>query len=239
MNKLSENLIFTFFVSLAMVIIDAFYHLATETAIHINYVAVKFTIIFLTVFLVAYWIGKSTTDGIFTSIAGPVVFYIYYLFANPTLNRAVFKIDENFGYIFVHIAALLISYFLVYRIWKLKKGSELTQSLAYAFIIALCIYGLDAGFQLSYVQFTTHNEEETARTLNFITSIYLIVLFFVLSFLSYFFIKNSKIQTIILVIGSSAIIYFIGRDITRSLVGIVSAFIPIYLGKIYLSKNKI
>ena len=58
-----------------MVVLDALYHLATETAVHINYVAVKFTVIFLVVFLVANWVGKSLTDGVFTSIAGPVIFY--------------------------------------------------------------------------------------------------------------------------------------------------------------------
>ncbi len=237
MNKLAETLIFSFFVSLVMVVIDAIYHLATETAVHINYVAVKFTIIFLVVFLVAYWVGKSTMDGIFTSTAGPVIFYIYYVFANPTLNREVFKIDENFGYIFVHIAALLIAYFVIYKVWILKKGTKLVKSLAYAFIITLCIYGLDAGYQLSYVQFTTNNEEETARTLNFITSIYLAILIFTLSFLSNYLIKNTNIQIAFLVVGSAIVIYFIGQNIARSLAGIIAALIPTYLSKIYLKQK--
>ena len=151
MNKLSENLVFSFFVSFAMVTLDALYHLATETAVHINYATVKFTVIFLVVFLVVYWVGKSATEGIFTSVSGPVIFYVYYIFANSTLNRAIFKIDENFGYIFVHITALLIAYFVIYRAWVLKKGPKLMKSLAYSFVMALCIYGLDAGYQLSLV----------------------------------------------------------------------------------------
>ena len=102
MSKLIENIIFSFFVTLVMVVIDAIYHLATETAVHINYAAAKFTVIFLVVFLVSYWIGKSKRDGAFTSVTGPAVFYLYYIFANPTLNREIFKIDENFGYIFVN-----------------------------------------------------------------------------------------------------------------------------------------
>lgn len=237
MDKLPENLIFSFFVSLTMVVIDAMYHLATETAVHINYVAVKFTVIFLTVFLVAHWVGKSTGDGIFTSISGPVIFYIYYIFANPTLNREIFRIDENFGYIFVHIFALLIAYFTVYRIWVLKKVSKFVKSLAYAFIISLCIYGLDAGYQLSYTQFITHNEEMTARVLSFITSIYLAGALFLLSFLSHFFIKEQKVKLSVLVIISAVIIYFIGQNITRSLVGIIAAFVPVYLSNIFLTRK--
>ena len=220
-----------------MVIIDAIYHLATETAVDILYVAVKFTIIFLVVFLVAYWVGKSLTEGIFTSVAGPVIFYIYYIFANSTLNREVFKIDENFGYIFVHIAALLVAYFVVYRTWVLKKGSGPIKSLAYAFIIALCIYGLDAAFQLSYVQFTTHNEEETARLLGFTASVYLIGLLFALSFLSYYFIKNKNVQMAVLVAGSAALIYFFGSNLIRSLAGLLDSSLLVYLAKTYMAKK--
>lgn len=220
-----------------MVILDALYHLATETAVHINYVAVKFTVIFLVVFLVAYWVGKGIVDGVFTSIAGPVIFYVYYIFANPTLNRALFKIDENFGYIFVHIAALLTAYFVVYKAWVQKKGSAIVKSLAYAFVIALCIYGLDAGYQLSIVQFTTHNEEQTAMVLGFAAGVYLAALLFALSFLSNFFIKSQNVQNLALIIGSAAIIYFVGQNIARSLIGAADAIIPVYLAKIYLARK--
>lgn len=220
-----------------MVVLDALYHLATETAVHINYVAVKFTVIFSTVFLVAYWVGKSKTDGIFTSVAGPVIFYVYYIFANPTLNRAVFKIDENFGYIFVHIAALLAAYFVVYYAWFLKKGSHIVKSLAFAFIIALCIYGLDAGYQLSRVQFTTHNEEMTARVLSFVPSIYLVLLLFALSFASNLFIKKANLQITFIVLGTVLIIFSLSQNITRSVAGIAAGFVPLYLSKIYLART--
>ena len=220
-----------------MVVLDALYHLATETAVHINYAAVKFTVIFLVVFLVVYWVGKSLTDGIFTSISGPVIFYFYYIFANSTLNRAIFKIDENFGYIFVHIAALLISYFVIYEIWAGKKGAKLAKSMAFAFIIALCIFGLESGFRLAAIQLQTHNEEINARTLQFITSLYLVLLFFGLLFLSNYFIKNKKIEIIISGIGSGIIVYAIGQDIVRSIVGLVSAFALLNISKFYLSKT--
>ena len=236
MSKLAESLIFSFFVALSMVMLDALYHLATETAVHINYAAVKFTIIYFVVFLVCYWVGKSNTEGIFTSVSGPVIFYVYYIFANPTLNRELFKIDENFGYIFVHITALLIAYFVFYKVWVLRKGNKLVKSLGYAFIISLCIYGLDAGYQLSYVQFTTHNEEMTAKVLNFASSIYLVLLLFAVSFLSYFFVKNHKIQQTTLFAGSVLLIYLFGQNIGRSIFSIVTLLLILYLANIY---NKI
>ena len=237
MNRLAENLVFSFFVSLVMVMLDALYHLATETAVHINYAAVKFIVIFLVVFLVANWVGKSITDGIFTSVSGPVIFYVYYVFANSTLNRALFKIDENFGYIFIHIAALLIAYFVIYETWALKKGSEFARSLSFAFVIALCIYGLDAGFQLSLVQFTTHDEEQTARTLNFKTSVYLVGLFFAISFLSNFFIKSKYVEIAALVAGSALAVYFMSHNILRSFVGIVDSALPIVIAKFYIKQK--
>ena len=236
MNKLSESFVFSFFVALSMVMLDALYHLATETAVHINYAAVKFTVIYLVVFLVCYWVGKSKTEGIFTSISGPVIFYVYYIFANPTLNREIFRIDDNFFYIFVHIAALLIAYFVFYKIWVLKKGNKLVKSLGYAFIISLCVFGLDAGYQLSYVQFTTHNEELTARTLNFASSIYLVLLLFALSFLPHFFLKNHKIQQTALFAGSVVVIYLLGQNIGRSVSSFASIFLILCLSNLY---NKI
>ena len=237
MKRLAETILFSFFVSLSMVVLDAFYHLATETAVHILYVAVKFTIIFILVFLVAYWVGKGAVDGLFTSIAGPVIFYIYYIFANPTLNRQIFKIDENFGYIFVHIAALLISYFFVYHFWYRKKGSGLEKSLAYAFVVSLCIWGLNAGYQMAYAQLTTHNEEEVARLLSFAPSIYLAGIFFALAFLSNFFIKSRNIEMILLVLGSSLAVYFMGHSMINSFAGIAAAFVPAFLAKVYFNEK--
>ena len=220
-----------------MVALDSLYHLATETAVHINYAAVKFTIIFLVVFLVAHWVGKSVVDGIFTSMAGPVLFYIYYIFANPTLNRQIFRIDDNFWYIFIHIAALLVAYFVVYRAWVLKKVSGFTKSISFAVILSLCIYGLDAGYQLLHVQFTTHDEELTARTLNFYSSILLAVLLFVLLLLSDFFIKSKKTGMTIIVIGTAILIYFIGHDPQRILAGAPGAFILLYINHIYARRK--
>ena len=72
MGRIFRTFIFSFFASLIAVAIDAFYHLATETTVHINYVAVKFVIIFAAVFLVAYWSGKRIVDIIFASISGTV-----------------------------------------------------------------------------------------------------------------------------------------------------------------------
>ncbi len=238
MNKVSESIIFSFFISLVMVVLDAIYHLATETAVHINYVAVKFTIIFLVVFLVAYFIGKSKTDWIFTSLAGPVIFYAYYVFANPTLNRELFRIDENFGYIFVHIAALLIAYFVFYNIWALRNGNRLARMLGYAFIISLCIFGIDSGYRLAYVQFTTHNEEIAAGVMDMQSSLIQVFLIFIVAAASYRLISNIKIRAPAIVFGSVVIIYFMGHDILRTLAAIASSLALVYLGNFYVKEAK-
>ena len=99
-----------------MVMLDVIYHLATETAVHINYVAVKFTIIYLTLFLTTYWVGKSWNNGVFATITGPMLFYIYYRVADATINRELFKIDESFGYIFLHIAVFALAYAVVFNL---------------------------------------------------------------------------------------------------------------------------
>ena len=158
MGRIFRTFIFSFFASLIAVAIDAFYHLATETTVHINYVAVKFVIIFAAVFLVAYWSGKRIVDIIFASISGPVIFYVYYIFAYPTLDRSIFKIDENFGYIFVHIFAMLISYFIVFKILNKKylgKNSIKIQKTKFALLFV--IFGI-IGSIYTFIPYKTIND---------------------------------------------------------------------------------
>ena len=131
---------------------------------------------------------------------------------------------------------MLIAYFVVYKIWVLKKGNNLIKSLGYAFIISLCIYGLDASYQLSYAQFTTGNEEIAARVLSFASSIYLALLLFALSFLPHFFIKNPKLQMAALILGPVLAISLFGQNIGRSLFSIVSISVILYLAHLYNKK---
>ena len=238
MNKLSDSLIFSFFVSLSMVTIDALYHLATETAVHINYVAVKFTVIFFVVFLVSYMVGKSLKDGIFSSVAGPVVFYFYYVFANPTLNRAVFKIDENVGYIFVHIAAMLLAYFSVYNYWLAKKGGKFMKSAAYAFVIALCVFGIYAGFKMGNSQLASHDEEQVVKVLSFQSSFHFFLAVFALSFISDFFIRHEELKTALFAICAGLIAFIWDKNPITSGVVLASAAALSFLGGFYIKQTK-
>ena len=61
--------------------------------------------------MITQFIGKGIEEGIAASIYGPLIFYIYYLFAGATLNREVFRIDEQFWFMFLHILFMLIAYF--------------------------------------------------------------------------------------------------------------------------------
>lgn len=233
MNKFIDSLLFSFFVSISMVMLDALYHLATETAVHINYVLVKITIIFLTLFLTSFWIGKGKHEGIFACILGPIIFYIYYLFADSTLNREVFKLDDSFGYIFLHIFVFAISYLIMYNFLVLKKGLQEIKTTGLAFIMALTIFGLDSFYRLGKIQLTTKNEELVAKVMSFSESLYLVLFLIVIYFLIFYYIKNQKIIAVSYLIGTLFGIYFIGQDISRVIFGITS-IIPLFLMKYYL-----
>lgn len=115
MKRLWSVLSFSFLVALSMNFLDSFFHLLASTTVHLDYVAVKFTIIFVSVLVVAWLSGMSFGNGLFTSIFGPGMFYIYYRMVSPTLDRSVFTLDENVGYILLHAAMLLFAYVVMFR----------------------------------------------------------------------------------------------------------------------------
>lgn len=119
-----QNALKTFFfcviVTLVLNAIDMSFHYAAGTAVHLNYVAVKLTIIFLSVYGISQFIGISTRDGIVASIFGPFMFWLYYFFAYPTLDREVFWLDEQFYFMFIHIAMMFVAYFTSYW-WMIGK----------------------------------------------------------------------------------------------------------------------
>ncbi len=94
-----------------MNLLDIIFHYFTNTAVHLGYVAVKLTIIFISVYLIAQFIGITKREGIITSIFNPFMFYLYYLFAYPTLDRNIFRLDDQFYFFFAHFIMLLITYF--------------------------------------------------------------------------------------------------------------------------------
>jgi len=117
-----RSFLFAVLVTLAMNALDMTYHVLTDTAVHLGYVAVKFTVIFLTVFLIDWLVGRSWKDQVFGSIAGPAIFFVYYLVATPTLDRSQFVIDEAIWYVAVHAVALGLSYWLASTVVKRADG---------------------------------------------------------------------------------------------------------------------
>lgn len=125
--------------------LDMTYHLATGWAVHLNYVAIKLTVIFLSVWMITQFIGIGKEEGIVASIFGPFIFYIYYVFAGATLNREIFKIDEQFWFFFLHAGLMLIAYFSAWSFlyskkeWKKTAGFVITVSFTAIALHALLV----------------------------------------------------------------------------------------------------
>jgi hypothetical protein len=237
MNKFIDTLLFSLLVAFPMIMIDALYHLATETAVHLHYILVKIFLIFLILFLTTHWIGKGRNQGIFVSIAGPFIFYIYYVFADPTLNRNVFRIGESFAHMFLHIAVFAVSYAIVYNYLTKGNGSPRLNNLAAAFSLGFMAYGLDAMYQLSKDQIQTYNAEVNAATLHFSGSLYLVALFMIAAFLCFSYIKNTKTKVLTFMIVSLIGIFIVGHSLTRTLTGIITVGLPLLLINYYLRNN--
>lgn len=110
----ASTFFFSVLVTLGMNALDLAYHVLTSTVIHLNYVAVKFTIVFLAVFLTAHVVGIGMKHGIFTAVLGPFAFWVYYVKAYATIPREVFIVDEAIGYFFIHAFFLLLVYCVAY-----------------------------------------------------------------------------------------------------------------------------
>ncbi len=165
MNKSYPNLLFSAVVTAVMNGIDMTYHLATGWAVHLNYVAIKITIIFLTVWMITQFIGKGVEEGLVSSLFAPFIFYIYYVFAGATLNRAVFKIDEQFWFYFLHVACMLIAYFAAWYFVSSKKHGMRTIS----FVVAAAFLGvaLDALYIMARWRLQGIDEETAAHWMMF------------------------------------------------------------------------
>ncbi|MBI2139741.1 hypothetical protein HYU14_02365 [Candidatus Woesearchaeota archaeon] len=213
-----------------MVVLDMLYHLAGGTAVHLLYVLVKFFVIFLVTFLTAHFVGRSTREGWFTTISGPIIFYLYYRFANPTLNREVFVLDEQFWFVFAHIAMMVISYFGVYYFVFGKKDSIKAKSIVSVFVLALLVIGIDILYQLTYVHITTGgNEEENARALHFEKSFNLFALVFLLGLAAGKIKKHPFARGAAFAAAVSIAIYLTSFSMPRAFFGIVSGALPYWL----------
>jgi uncharacterized membrane protein len=179
MNSFLKALVFAVAVTLGMNALDMTFHVATDTAVHLNYVAVKFTIVFAAVFLIAWLVGIGRTQGIVTALLGPVAFYIYYRVASATIDHSLFRIDDAVWYICIHAIALGIMYFLGSRV--IKKGD----SLSFAAFCGLASLALHWGWIMFVIKWTGGTDEATmlAMTLNaaIIAFVFLFVLIYAMS----------------------------------------------------------
>ncbi len=161
MNKFYSKFFFSIIVTAAMNAIDMIYHLATGWAVHLNYVAVKLTIIFLSVWMITQFIGIGKEEGITAGFLGPFMFYIYYLFANATLNREIFRIDEQFWFFFLHFAFMLTAYFAALTLLKSKK--HWNRTLSFAMLASFSAIAFDALFIMVRWRIQGIDEETAAK----------------------------------------------------------------------------
>ena len=100
-------------VALAASTFDILFHFFLGTEVHLGYVAVKVTVIFFTIFFVTRWAGVDYTRGLVGAAIAAIMFYIYYRFAEATLDRTVFKIDEDTLFILIHFVGIYLPYYLI------------------------------------------------------------------------------------------------------------------------------
>ena len=158
MNKFYSNFLFSIAVTAVMNALDMTYHLATGWAVHLNYVAIKLTVIFLSTWMITQFIGVGKEEGIVASIFGPFIFYVYYVFAGATLNREIFRIDEQFWFFFLHVALMLIAYFSAWSFAK-SKGSAIRTA---GFAITASFFALALDALLIMVKWRLQGVEEEA-----------------------------------------------------------------------------
>lgn len=189
MNKAWTAFVFGIVVTLAMNALDMLYHVATDTAVHLNYVAVKFTIIFATVFLIALVIGRGRTPGIVTSILGPVAFYFYYSVASPTLDRSMFTIDEAVWYVVVHVIALAIAYWLAQSSIAKDKGGKAP----FAILTSLAALPLYWGWLMALVKLGGGLDEDTTKVMTMGAAFLSLAIIFALIYIATWFCKKGYV----------------------------------------------
>ena len=164
MNKTLSNVLFSVLLTLVMNGLDIVYHLATDWAVHLNYVAVKLTVVFLATFLIVQYAGKGKEQGIVTSVVGPFMFYLYYLSANPTINRELFNIDEQFWFFFLHFAFMMIAYFSAQQLFQADGWRKHT---GFVILTTIGALALDAIFIMARLKALGFDEEAEVRFLTF------------------------------------------------------------------------
>lgn len=120
---------FAFVVTMAAMAIDMMVHMSGEPlfgvdiAVHLPYVLVKTTIVLWTLFWFSRWVGVNGRDGIVASFMSSVLFDIYYNYAEPTLDRTIFTLDEAATFIVIHFFCIVIPYLILWK-WLMVKSEN-------------------------------------------------------------------------------------------------------------------
>ncbi|MBS3138785.1 hypothetical protein J4207_03710 [Candidatus Woesearchaeota archaeon] len=220
MNKTLSNVLFAVLLTLVMNGLDITYHLATDWAVHINYVAVKLTVVFLATFLIVQFSGKVTEQGIVTSIIGPFMFYLYYLSANPTINRELFKIDEQFWFFFLHFAFMMIAYFSAQQLFQATGWRKNT---GFVILTTVGALALDAIFVMARLKVLGLDEEAEALFMTFGVIVIPLVVFLVASVLLLYW--KGKTAHIIVSLLAGLALGFITGDVLHGVAAAISFFV--------------
>lgn len=121
--NVKNSLVFAVVVTLAGMTIDISAHLLTNTAVHFPYIATKFLVVAFTLLLFTLWIGADYKQGIVAVLLAVYLFYIYYRFTEPTLDRTVFTLDEHVIWTLFHWVAVYTSYALILYLIKNEKSA--------------------------------------------------------------------------------------------------------------------
>ncbi len=234
MSKFYSNLLFSIAVTAAMNALDMVYHLATGWAVHLNYVAIKLTVIFLTVWMITQFIGIGKEEGIVAGIFGPIVFYIYYVFAGATLNREIFRIDEQFWFIFLHITLMLIAYFAAFNFAKSKK--HLTRTISFVITASFFAVALDALYIMIRMRLQGLDEETAAKLMTFSLILVPVLSYIVGVIAGIVFEKVSKkhyTDALAASIISSVSIGIFTKDLTHAIFAFVFVIVVYYIAHTY------
>lgn len=234
MKKTYSNLLFSIAVTIVMNALDMAYHLATGWAVHLNYVAIKLTVIFLTVWMITQFIGIGKEEGIVASIFGPFIFYLYYVFAGATLNREIFKIDEQFWFFFLHAALMLIAYFAAYNFAKSKKHWLRTAS--FVLVASFASIALDALYIMIKMRLQGIDEETAAKLMTFsliLSPVTAYILGIIAGVLADNLLKKKFLDSFAAAITSSLILGFLTKDFMHAIFAFVFVIIVYYVVHTY------
>ena len=234
MSKFYSNLLFSVAVTAAMNALDMVFHLSTGWAVHLNYVAIKLTVIFLTTWMITQLIGIGKEEGIVASIFGPFIFYTYYLHATPTLNRQIFHIDDQFWFFFLHLALMLIAYFSAFNFVKSKKHWIRT----FSFIItaSFASIALDALYIMIKMRLQGIDEETAAKLMTFGLILIPVVAYVagvIVGVLIDNLLKKKLLDSFVAAIISSLIIGFLANDLMHAIFAFAFVIIVYYIVHTY------